>query len=434
MRETTCSIVAVFIVFGALGPASAQGPSVVKLLKQADQLARETSRLRGLRRRRPISMGVVTRKQILQRVRERLNQDYTDQEIANDSLVLKRLGLLPLALDYRQAVLDLLTDQIGGFYDPRRQELNIAAWLPLAMQRPALVHEICHALQDQHFRLKRFVVPLKENSDRQLAQAALVEGDCSGVMIEHLLLPTGRELGMLGPVIERFARGLVGGQGSSVFRKASPFLREVLTFPYLYGLKFIQHLRAKHRWSMVDKVFARPPTTTEQIMHPQKYHAAEQPILVRVGATPKGFALIKRDTLGEFQLMLLLKLKLGADSAHQAVAGWGGDRLAAYLPEGVKDGTLPMILMLSVWDSEQDAQQFETAQRKLFVGRVGRLQPSVAPSDTLVDAEGRYWRVVRRKNAVLSIIGAPSGSLADLEPAVWKTWRIGAHSAERSTR
>src|SRR5439155_857876 len=64
------------------------------------------------------------------------------------------------------------------------QKLYIADWLPLEMQRPALAHEIEHALQDQHFDLKRFASPIKDDGDKQLAHSALVEGDGTAVMLE----------------------------------------------------------------------------------------------------------------------------------------------------------------------------------------------------------------------------------------------------------
>ena len=96
------------------------------------------------------------------------------------------MGLLPSDADYEKLLFDLLTEQVAGFYDPYTQTLYIADWLPLEMQRPALAHEIEHALQDQHFDLKQFSQPLKEDGDRQLARAALVEGDGTALMLEFV--------------------------------------------------------------------------------------------------------------------------------------------------------------------------------------------------------------------------------------------------------
>ena len=107
--------------------ASAQGPSADQLRATAKQLVQVVSELRGLAAKRPVNMGVMARDRILVELRERLAKEYTEQEIAAESAVLKRLGLLPADMDYKQAVLQLLTDQVAGFYDPLKRRLNIAA-------------------------------------------------------------------------------------------------------------------------------------------------------------------------------------------------------------------------------------------------------------------------------------------------------------------
>lgn len=98
--------------------------------------------------------------------------------------MLKRMGLLPVDADYEKLLFELLSEQVAGFYDPYRKTLYVADWLPLDMQRPALAHEIQHALQNQRFDLKKLARPLKSEGDRQLAQAAVVEGDGTAVMME----------------------------------------------------------------------------------------------------------------------------------------------------------------------------------------------------------------------------------------------------------
>ncbi len=97
----------------------------------------------------------------------------------------KRLGLLPADTDYEKLMVDLLMEQVAGFYDPSTAKLYMADWLPLMMQRPALAHEITHALQDQHFDLKRFTKPIRDDGDRQIAGSALVEGDGTMAMLEY---------------------------------------------------------------------------------------------------------------------------------------------------------------------------------------------------------------------------------------------------------
>src|SRR5262249_47718141 len=159
--------------------------------------------------------------------------EYTPQEVRAEARVLKRLGLLPESADYEKLILDLLMEQVAGFYDPFAARLYIADWLPLEMQRPALAHEIEHALQDQHFDLKRFAEPIKDDGDRQLAQSALVEGDGTAVMLEFSAQSMGIPLDQMPSIASRIGKSIAAGgmETTPLFDHAPPFLKETLLFP-----------------------------------------------------------------------------------------------------------------------------------------------------------------------------------------------------------
>lgn len=395
-------------------------PSADLLRAEAKQLVKVVSRLRGLTVRRSVSMGVMTREKILAELEQRLAEEYTEDEIAAESAVLKRLGLLPRDSDYKRAILELLTDQVAGFYNPSAKRLNIAAWLPLMLQRPALAHEICHALQDQHFRLKRFTKPAKDDSDRQLARAALVEGDCTGLMLEYVLEPTGVDLSSIsGSMTQMITK--VMGSGTPKFQAAPYFLRETLTFPYLYGLQFVQRLRTKGTWVAINRVFRRPPETTEQVMHAAKYRKRERPRRIRLTGlkVPLGYEVIKRDTLGEFQLRLALRLAVDDQTADDAAAGWDGDRLVALRRKGSMK--LPLMVHLSSWDSEKDAIEFARAQERVVEKLT--VKPAKAGSEAVhvySDNEQAVWLVERRGSRVLVLMAVPMDLRVQLQQGAWR--------------
>ncbi len=54
-------------------------------------------------------------------------------------------------------------------------------------------------------------------------------------------------------------------------------LRETLLFPYTGGLTFTQRLHAGGGWAAVDAAFAKPPASTEQVIHPEKYDSRRGP-------------------------------------------------------------------------------------------------------------------------------------------------------------
>ncbi|MCA9666177.1 MAG: hypothetical protein KC503_11340 [Myxococcales bacterium] len=421
--------------------ARADAASAQQTIAKARAIVRAAVKVRGLRRRRRIMMGVMNRAQIVAHISKRLAQTYSDSEIATDASVLVQLGLLPPGIDYKRAVLALLSDQVAGFYDPKDRRLNIASWLSMSLQKPALLHEICHALQDQHFNLRRFTKPLKDNSDRQLARQAVVEGDCTGVMLEHELLKQGRDLGSVGPLIGALARKLAsGGNKSNAWARAPRFLRETLAFPYIEGLKLVAEIRKRSPWSAVSRLFRRVPSSTEQILHYDKYKRRERPVSVRdrdLKALAKTYARVKRDTLGELQLRLLFETALGKSAAERAAAGWGGDRLVAYArkdaapPQPGKPGALPLIVHLTSWDSDLDAIEAQSGMRRVL--RARKLRPLPAESDAtrrLWVYGGRgtrgtvQWSLQRAGKHLLLIGGAPAALRRALQREVWQRWRV----------
>src|SRR5262245_42204500 len=270
-----------------------------KLASEIDELAKQVSKKRGLPLKKPIARGVMTRDQIEQRILQRLAEDYAEADVAGEERGMKRLGLFPPDLDYKETVIRLLKEQIAGFYDPKQKELYIADWIADDLQKIVLVHEIDHALQDQSFDLVKFVSPNKDNGDVQLARQALVEGDGVALMIEWML-PKGTD-----PWADDKIMGMMGMMsamsGGAEFDKAPPLLKDSLIFPYEKGLRFVAAARKTRPWSDIDAMYRKPPLSTEQIIHPEKYRAMEKPIPVKPAAIPslKGWKGVWSNVLGE---------------------------------------------------------------------------------------------------------------------------------------
>lgn len=450
------------------GPAAAPVPALVAgqpdagktqhtaLLNAADEITREVARLRGLPAKTPFQRGVLSRTEIGQKLRERLAKDYSKDEVRIESGVLKRLGLLPDGADYEKLLFDLLTEQVAGFYDPYARTLYIADWLPLDMQRPALAHEIQHALQDQHFDLKQFSQPLKEDGDRQLARSTLVEGDGTAVMLEFSARSMGLDVSKMPEMVARLGKQMMEmSMGTTpAFQKAPPVLRETLVFPYAVGLEFISALRqgaqaqaapsapsssgqAQQKllpWSRIDEVFRSPPESTEQVMHPEKYFQREAP--VRVTAAPITTLAprkeVRRDVLGEMTFKLLFGVRSSVDTASTAAAGWGGDRLVAYASaDAAQSGELPVVVALSTWDSDRDTDEAEIAARRLILHLIGQKDgspPSIAgqgrPSSFVRDSGDLSFAALRRGRLLLLLCGVPRGSAQTVAEEVFRTWKV----------
>lgn len=409
----------------------AEPSGMAALLAAADDITRQVVALRGLETRRPIARGVLSREEIGRKLNDRIAKEYTPGEIKVESRFLKRLGLLPPETDYLGLLTSLLQEQVAGFYDPFSRQLYIADWLGLELQRPAMAHEIEHALQDQHFDLKQFAAPIKDDGDRQLARAALVEGDGTAVMLEFVAQSNGLDASRLpDAVISSIGKQIAAGamDQSPIYSRAPRFLRETLLFPYFAGMQFVHALRRGHTWARINEVWRAPPESTEQVIHPEKYLAGERP--VQVTASPLASLAprteLRRDVLGELELRVLFASRMPDGDAERAAAGWAGDRMVVY---GEADSDKPVVVIdLSAWDSEADAREAEAALRAVIAHEGAAARPAAegAVLPAVVEREGEAWSVERRGQKIVALFGAPVEARAALADEVWAGFSVAA--------
>ncbi len=411
-------------------PAPDAPASKAALLAAADEIIREVAALRALPVKHPIARGVLSRAEIGVKIKHLFDQEFTPAEIAAETRMWKRLGLLPEDTDYEKLLLDLLMEQVAGFYDPLTAKLYIADWLPLMLQRPTMAHEITHALQDQHFDLKRFTKPLKDDADRQAAGQALVEGDGTMAMLEFQAQSMGLPTDQLGELVGQLSSQMMQvGLGAAPMVAAAPkMVQQALLFPYMSGLQFVAAIRRSGKWAAVDRVWRSPPVSTEQIFHPEKYLAHELPVAI---TTPKLAPLaalgseIQRTVFGELTWRVLFGSAMSEADAERAAAGWGGDRVVAYAVGEAK----PTVVILSTWDTETDAKEAEAACGKV-VAHLAKSKPTMSPSPASVvqqvDRAGDAWRVERRGSAVLLLAGVKAELAEDTAEVVWRDWKISA--------
>ena len=143
---------------------------------------KETSELRELPILHPVKSGAQTRAEIEQMVMRNLDEQTTPVEAHATEQFMKKLGLAPPDFQYRAFLIKLLTEQVAGYFDPKQQMFFLADWIDLEGQKPVMAHELTHALQDQHFNLRRFEKWPKGDSDAELAAHALIEGDATLAM------------------------------------------------------------------------------------------------------------------------------------------------------------------------------------------------------------------------------------------------------------
>ena len=187
-----------------------------------------------------------------------------------------------------------------------------------------LSHELRHAMQDQYMDLHHLLPDsVGDFDDRRLALMSLVEGDATLVMERFLA----RRLGVDGSGLDLGSLTLPPSMG---LPDAPPVLRDQLILPYLSGRSFTAAVWKKGGWDAVRAAWARPPTTTEQILHPDKFLSGEA---ARPATAPAlshgGFSVLADGVLGE----MLTRTLLG-EGSDEAAAGWGGDQYRAWDVDG----------------------------------------------------------------------------------------------------
>jgi hypothetical protein len=109
---------------------------------------------------------------------------------------------------------------------------------------------------------------------------------------------------------------------------------------------------------LVNRLYELPPATTEQILHPEKYLAGELAVPVRAPSAPAGWEALRSGHVGELLLRSMLDVCNDRPTAYLAAAGWGGDAFTV-----VGRGPRGALLLVTTWDTEGDAREFERAMR-----------------------------------------------------------------------
>jgi hypothetical protein len=310
-------------------PASAQSR---EFLQAADEVLAEMSKLVSLPILSPLKKSMRSREEIRAYVLQKMKEDKDADKRYADQKTMEKFGLIPKDYPIDQIMVKVLTEQIAGLYDPDSQEFFIADWTTPADERTVMSHELTHALQDQHFHIDKWTDAAKPNDDGELARDAVIEGSAMAAMLDYELGGKGgiRDLGDFDPAM------LMGDVDSSPeLSKAPKVIQDELLFPYLAGVRFTQHLlKAGNGWPDFYRVFAKPPVSTQQIMHPDLYLQGVVPAKMELPSTKNAISSdwkkLDENNMGEFGVQEIFKQFLTKERSTALAALWNGDRYAIF--------------------------------------------------------------------------------------------------------
>jgi hypothetical protein len=337
-------------------------------------------------------------------------------DVARIEAVYGRLGLLPAGTRLQPLVERLYEAEGAAFYDPRGRRLVLASRpvpMPLVVRmigflsgrdlagEMIVAHELVHAIQDQHWGLPITPEPLVEaHGDCRLARRAVLEGDATLAGFGQVL-GGGPDAGAARAIARELRR--LPEELRARHPDVPPALLASLAVQYEAGTVFVARALAEGGWDAVDRLHDDPPTSTEQVLHPERYYERrDAPRAVALGGTDAlvsaGFGTVLEDTLGELLVRALAERAASAERAAATARGWGGDRLRA-----LTRGEELVLVWLTTWDTRADADEWEAAL------------PALLP-----DAH-----VARRGAEVLAVLTPPDVPAAPLAAAVLAASRLG---------
>lgn len=258
------------------------------------------------------------------------------------------------------------TKGVQGYYSLKDKTLYLYDDIPGNYGRGVLIHEMVHALQDQHFGLKK--LHDASSTDADLARAALIEGDATFTMIEVLKKEQPKVSAMLKASLEK-AKNLRN------------------TFLYTSGAQYVKRLKDKGGWEAVNARYRFPPDATAAILSPEGANTITLGPGRRVGA----LAWIEHFADHSDARALVIN----------AVKGLIADRI-------VEDGVTKSWQL--AFNSREHAVRFQNAYAAFEIGQHPKVEMLHAPAGV------RHWRLssgkvhgVSVRGSRVAVVSAPDG-------------------------
>ena len=323
-----------------------------RLNQRLDAIAYKTSVIRNLPTTELVSHELIDSEEFHKMFLDELEEEA--DELALDTRLYKRLGILAPDDDLTELLTDVLADVTLGFYEIDDNKIYIVADKDVFTLNDSLTaaHEATHALQQYSFNIDELIDSLEDHDDRAMALRSLIEGDASLSELLYMLTHFNADQ-------QSEIQSGMSNADMSAFYAAPTFIQDTIIFPYTGGYQFAVYLYLKNNdFTAINLAYQTLPASTEQIMHPEKYDAGEEPIEVSIPDPTQllgeGWIILDRNVMGELFLRSYLESDLDSETAARAAAGWGGDEFMLLKTPSGDDA----LVMFTVWDTEEDASEF----------------------------------------------------------------------------
>lgn len=343
-----------------VSPGTAQTENSRRLFTQIDPILKGLSEITGWKVKRKVPAEYISKAKLKEFIERRIKEAVKPEEVRVESLTLKMFGFLPDDYDLKAAIIALMTEQAAAFYDYDHRRLFITeSDTSFLEKRAALVHELAHALADQHFSLGKYLKKGNKSDDAATAREAVIEGQATWLMWAYVSVLGGGEPKVSTLILDSMKDAAAAGAGSEypVFDKAPLYLRESLIFPYTNGLQFTNTIVTKLGKPGFSEVYTRAPVSTQQILHPELYLSHQEPERVTAPVPPgkRHYKELSEGSIGELDFHILFEQYASKEVAAGLATHWRGGQYRLYETKPTKR---PLLTCASVWDSAEAAREF----------------------------------------------------------------------------
>jgi gas vesicle protein len=409
--------------------AEEHDPRLVNLRDAAKDMAAEVENLRGLKFKQPFMRRLLTRDQVGDWMRRDMKKDMTEEDVKKMVVVGAEFGLMAEKTDVYAVFAQFIESGAAAFYKPDTRTFYHIEGNDGRGARPVVFHELVHAVEDQYFDIDAFYRVVEKDADMSLARRALVEGSACHFAEKYERAHPDDVKAM---EQSQATPEMIQKQMKMMNTVPPALVASMGLYPYKNAPTWLEKIGADDS-SAIEKLYADPPVSTEQVLHPEKFPLDGPRDYPHKIATPDvasilgdGYENVDDNDMGELMIGLLLtQLQQGGkyfptlmnslDMKTQGVGfkgasktaseGWDGDRYTAWVEKSSGKAT---IVWVSVWDSEKDAREFYETYGDLLGKRILGKEWSSRPTPLRHVVDGRTSGLDISGTRVVAVLDAPA--------------------------
>ncbi|MGQ9618508.1 MAG: hypothetical protein ACUVUG_06050, partial [Candidatus Aminicenantia bacterium] len=319
-------------------------------------------------------------------------KEYPEERAEKEEKILRILGLWNTDKKLNFLRKEILYNQVVAFYDEGESKgiyyISFKKGPFESLNSIVIAHELRHAIQDQHLKIRDLFGSLSDFDDRKIAVLSILEGDATLIM----LLFAGIDPSTFISFSEKFPFSSVALTHQT--REIPLILKNLFVFPYILGLKTIYNFFKAGGMESVNKLVLNPPKSTEKVIHPEKIEVMEEPFGPLNFYIPEGGWKLKESLVcGEFFISSFFE-NFGIDPNKTASEGWGNDVLSLW-----ERGDKFLIHWSSIWDSKEDAIEFHDALEE-YLKKIGSKISEIRKFSLFFSEQGMHGFMEISKNRV----------------------------------